>query len=64
MLWQDIDRDGIQDSRDNCPKLANADPDINNDGILNAGEVNCPHVKNPDQEDANSKYWPSKKLTK
>lgn len=65
----DRDRDGVQDSRDNCPKLANSDqldtdgdgrgdlcdPDADNDGIPNM-EDNCPIVYNPDQTDANSRY--------
>lgn len=62
-------RDGIQDSQDNCPKLANSDqldtdgdgrgdfcdPDADNDGILNVDD-NCPIAYNPDQLDANSKF--------
>lgn len=62
-------RDGIQDSQDNCPKLANSDqldtdgdgrgdfcdPDADNDGILNVDD-NCPIAYNPDQLDANSEF--------
>ena len=49
----DTDHDGVPDSRDNCPKVANADQkDTDADGI---GDVcdNCPLVKNPDQKDSN-----------
>ena len=56
----DTDRDGIADQCDNCPTVANADqtdtdldgigdacdPDIDNDGILNAAD-NCVHVVIP-----------------
>lgn len=58
--------DGIQDSQDNCPKVANSDQldtdgdgrgdacddDADNDGILNLQD-NCPIVYNPDQLDLN-----------
>lgn len=61
------DRDGVQDSIDNCPKIANSDqldtdndgkgdmcdPDADNDGIPNEHD-NCPIAYNPDQQDANS----------
>jgi thrombospondin 2/3/4/5 len=57
-------RDGIQDSLDNCPTIANSDqrdadndglgddcdPDADNDGIRNEND-NCPIVYNPDQVD-------------
>lgn len=61
-LRDDIDRDGISDSRDNCPTIANTnqsnvdgdtlgdacDDDIDGDGFLNAGD-NCSLVENSDQ---------------
>jgi hypothetical protein len=51
---RDFDDDGIQDDKDNCPNIANADqtdsdadnigdacdPDIDDDGILNESD-NC-----------------------
>jgi hypothetical protein len=60
----DTDGDGIDDSYDNCPTVANpdqkdtnnngigdaCDPDIDGDGVLNARD-NCPYVYNPDQRD-------------
>lgn len=63
----DRDKDGVQDSQDNCPKIANSDQldtdndgrgdacdlDIDNDGITNAKD-NCMLVYNPDQLDANN----------
>lgn len=53
----DRDLDGVQDNRDNCPDIANAeqtdtdkdglgdkcDPDIDNDRILNERD-NCPFI--------------------
>ena len=62
----DRDRDGIQDSLDNCPDIPNSDqhdadgdgmgdvcdPDADNDGIRNEKD-NCPIVYNPDQADVN-----------
>jgi thrombospondin 2/3/4/5 len=61
----DRDLDGIQDNRDNCPDVPNADQtdsdddglgdmcdeDIDNDGIPN-GRDNCPFISNPRQEDS------------
>jgi hypothetical protein len=61
-------RDGVQDSKDNCPNIANSDQldtdndgrgdecdkDKDNDGIGN-NEDNCPLVYNPYQEDTVSK---------
>ncbi len=63
----DTDGDGVADSDDNCPSVANAnqlntdgdsegnacDTDDDNDGVLDATD-NCPLVSNPNQEDANS----------
>ncbi|MDO9261576.1 MAG: thrombospondin type 3 repeat-containing protein [Flavobacteriaceae bacterium] len=60
----DADNDGIEDSRDNCPTVANndqkdtdgdgmgdaCDPDDDNDGILDIND-NCPLIPNPDQKD-------------
>jgi Thrombospondin type 3 repeat len=49
----DTDKDGIPDSRDNCPKVANADQkDTDVDGIGDACD-NCPKVSNADQKDTN-----------
>jgi len=49
----DTDKDGIPDSRDNCPKVANPDQkDTDGDGIGDACD-NCPKVSNPDQKDSN-----------
>lgn len=63
-----LDRDGIQDSSDNCPKVPNSDqldtdndgrgdecdPDIDNDGISNYHD-NCRLVYNPQQKDTDRK---------
>ncbi|MBI4145690.1 thrombospondin type 3 repeat-containing protein [Candidatus Woesearchaeota archaeon] len=60
----DSDRDGIIDTRDNCPTMANTDqsdidadaigdvcdPDDDNDGIADVQD-NCPVVANADQND-------------
>ncbi|MBZ5640802.1 MAG: thrombospondin type 3 repeat-containing protein [Acidobacteriia bacterium] len=47
----DVDRDGIPDVLDNCPKAANADQlDADGDGHGDACD-NCPAVFNPDQSD-------------
>lgn len=62
-------RDGIQDSHDNCPKVANSnqldtdndgrgdecDPDIDGDGVPNHQD-NCPLGYNPNQEDNDSNF--------
>ena len=48
----DTDKDGIPDSKDNCPKVANADQkDSDGDGIGDACD-NCPRTYNPDQKDS------------
>jgi hypothetical protein len=47
----DMDRDGVADTIDNCPTVANSDQlDADHDGIGNACD-NCPTVANPDQRD-------------
>ena len=49
----DSDGDGIPDSRDNCPKVSNADQkDTDGDGIGDACD-NCPLAVNSDQKDSN-----------
>ena len=63
----DTDGDGVPDTNDNCPNLANSDqldtdedglgdricdPDKDDDGILNEDD-NCRLVSNPDQIDVN-----------
>jgi hypothetical protein len=64
----DTDDDGVADSEDNCPEVANPDQeDTDEDGVGDAcdpdlidtdedgvvdSEDNCPEVANPDQEDA------------
>ena len=58
----DNDNDGIEDSVDNCPLIANPDQhDLNNDGIGDVCDTdsdaikdsvdNCPLIANPDQND-------------
>lgn len=48
----DADHDGVEDSADNCPSVANADQ-ANEDGDV-LGDVcdNCPHLVNGSQENA------------
>ena len=49
----DADHDGVPDSRDNCPAVANpTQTDTDGDGIGDACD-NCPKVSNPDQKDSN-----------
>jgi Thrombospondin type 3 repeat len=49
----DTDGDGIPDSKDNCPKVANPDQkDSDGDGVGDACD-NCPLTYNPDQKDSN-----------
>jgi hypothetical protein len=49
----DTDGDGIPDSKDNCPKVANPDQkDSDGDGVGDACD-NCPFTYNPDQKDSN-----------
>ena len=63
------DKDGIQDSQDNCPSVVNADQrDTDRDGIgdicdddddddeIPDDEDNCQYVKNPDQIDTDGKF--------
>ncbi len=63
----DTDGDGIEDSVDNCPLVANEDQvdsdgdgvgdacesDFDGDGIIDSLD-NCPETENPDQEDADN----------
>ncbi|OZV71029.1 reprolysin-like metallopeptidase [Winogradskyella aurantia] len=63
----DTDNDGIPDSSDNCPAIANTDQsdldndsigdvcddDIDGDGVPNAND-NCPNTPNADQADSNN----------
>ena len=48
----DTDGDGVADTSDNCPNVANADQvDVDGDGIGDACD-NCASVANPDQADS------------
>jgi len=50
---QDTDDDGVYDSEDNCPSVANSDQlDSDSDGSDGYGDLcdTCPDVSNPDQE--------------
>lgn len=63
----DADQDGVPDSIDNCPNVANpsqadtdgngigdaCDPDIDGDDVANASD-NCPMVANADQKNTNA----------
>ena len=65
----DGDKDGIQDSLDNCPNVPNycqldadgdgrgdvCDNDSDNDGVVDDID-NCLLIPNPGQEDKNSKF--------
>jgi beta propeller repeat protein len=53
----DSDGDGVADSDDNCPSIANPfQVDMDGDGI---GDIcdNCPHVNNPGQEDGELRFY-------
>ncbi|MHC4866126.1 MAG: C10 family peptidase [Planctomycetota bacterium] len=52
----DSDRDGIRDSEDNCPYVANTDQaDSDSDEVGNACD-NCPNVYNPNQVDSDTAF--------
>ncbi|MGA1840395.1 MAG: thrombospondin type 3 repeat-containing protein [bacterium] len=52
--WSDTDEDGIQDSLDNCPFLANqCQFDSDEDGIGDECDI-CPEAFDPNQEDLDS----------
>lgn len=65
-----INRDGIQDSVDNCPRVPNSDQldtdgdgrgdecdsDCDGDGVLNQRD-NCPYAYNPNQEDLDGIFF-------
>jgi hypothetical protein len=53
----DTDGDGVLNSSDNCPQIANADQlDLDADGV---GDVcdNCPQTSNPGQEDTDGDHF-------
>jgi glucose/arabinose dehydrogenase len=53
-VFIDFDGDGIEDSLDNCPTVANADQtDTDNDSLGNACD-NCAFTFNPGQEDSDA----------
>ncbi len=50
----DMDDDGVPDSVDNCPEIANPEQtDDDSDGVGNVCD-NCPTIANPGQEDADN----------
>ena len=50
----DEDGDGVADSKDNCPNIANPDQaDADGDGVGDACD-SCPNVANPDQADSDA----------
>ncbi|MDD5043112.1 MAG: thrombospondin type 3 repeat-containing protein [Patescibacteria group bacterium] len=54
VYYLDVDGDGVADSLDNCPAVANANQlDVDGDGTGDACD-NCPSIANPDQADADN----------
>jgi len=52
VIEPDTDKDGIPDSKDNCPSIANQDQlDTDKDGVGNFCD-NCPSLLNQDQKDS------------
>ncbi|CAL4071811.1 unnamed protein product, partial [Meganyctiphanes norvegica] len=48
----DYDKDGIANSEDNCPNIANKDQTNSDDDSYGDACDNCPNVNNPNQEDS------------